>query len=57
MSDYHTLGQVGRLLGVSRIWAWKLVRSKKLAATKVGHLWVVSTETLNRYIAAHKGKK
>lgn len=42
MAYVLTLPQAAALLGVTREGVWKMVKTGRLPATRVGHVWLVS---------------
>lgn len=45
---YMTIPQLARMLGMSRITVYKKVKSGEIAATRVGHVYMISDKEISR---------
>lgn len=52
LEQYMTTIEVAKVLGISRVYAWRLASTKKVEAKKVGRQWFILPSSLRAYMDA-----
>lgn len=57
MADLIDAKEAAKILGVSRQWVTKLIRTKKLEAEQVSGVWVIERSKVEDYKQRRQGRK
>jgi len=49
--EVYTVAQASKMIGVSRVQVWRLIRSNRLPAIMVGKSYLIKAANLHRYLA------
>ena len=49
--DYLTTADAAKVMGVSRVWVWTLIKRKRLKAVRVGSIYLIKPIDLRGYMA------
>ncbi|MGD9109342.1 MAG: helix-turn-helix domain-containing protein [Phycisphaerales bacterium] len=55
--SHITVPQLAKMLGISRVTAYRKVKSGEIQATKVGHMYIIDDKTLSKVLSKELDEK